>query len=221
MAQDFGSPCPNTASIKQTRPVNKVPPSDARKRQRALHSRKNERASWRTRPRQSERAPAHKEKHEQTIPVHSMHHCPLPKEDSRRRTLITHPTMSCNPTKQELANSFPLGHGAQHLSTPPSASSSGTPRQQRIAAGPAWNRPTALDRRRGTVGHPPLFHRRGFFGPSGLLFIVFFFASFSSLHSLPENLLPLTRRGWQWRMGASAGVGALARNTDSNRASRR
>lgn len=61
------------------------------------------------------RPPAHKEKHEQPIPVHSMHHGPPPKEDSRARPLIA-PTTSCNPTNKELANSFFLGHGAQHLS---------------------------------------------------------------------------------------------------------
>lgn len=59
-------------------------------------------------------APAHKEKHEQ--PFQSTTYTTSPSQKGLEAVPPITATTSCNPTNKELANSFPPGLGAQHLS---------------------------------------------------------------------------------------------------------
>lgn len=114
MVQDSGSPCV-VASIEQARLANPECPI-----RMSVHGSepfiegKNERASQHTRPRQGEKRTSTQRETRATFPVHNIHDFPFPKR-TRGSPPIT-PTTSCNATNKELANSFPLGLGAQHLS---------------------------------------------------------------------------------------------------------
>lgn len=115
-----------------------------------------------------------------TLPVHSMHDSPVPKKRTRGRPPSRVPPAVTRPTK----NWPTLFLGDTEHST----SASTTSIVERHAAitthssRTRWHRPTALDRRRGTVGHPPLFHRRAL-GLSGFVFLCCF--CLLSVPSLP------------------------------------